>query len=183
MKQENITKRVQNYAEALFKTASDQNNLHAIHEDLKNLREAFGENNLQKELNSPILKESQKKELFNLLDKKFRLNRTTFNFLYILAENSNIDLISQIIDTFDDMVLQKEGFLKVLVETAQELTQAQEKKLKDGLEKKLKKEVILSYKLNENLLGGLILHYQSIQIDDSLKSKLSTLEKLMKGLK
>ena len=183
MKQENITKRVQNYAEALFKTASDQNNLHAIHEDLKNLREAFRENNLQKELNSPILKESQKKELFNLLDKKFHLKQTKLYFLYILAENSNIDLISQIIDTFDDMVLQKEGFLKVLVETAQELTQAQEKKLKDGLEKKLKKEVILSYKLNENLLGGLILHYQSIQIDDSLKSKLSTLEKLMKGLK
>ncbi len=183
MKKEDITKRVQNYTEALFETASSQDNLEVIRKDLESLRETFRQNDLQKQLNSPLLTENQKKETVEFLAKKLHLNKTTLNFLYILAENKNIDLILQIADMFEDMALEKEGFIKVLVETAQELTQTQQKKLQDGLEKKLKKDVILSYKLNENLLGGLILHYQSIQIDDSLKSKLSALEKLMKGLK
>ncbi len=183
MKKENIRKQIQNYASALFQTAMAENAVDALKKDIQYLNTALSDNAVLKQLNSPILKDAQKKESIDFLSKKANLNKITHQFLYILAENKELNLLPEISGAIDDFILEKEGFLKILVETVQPLSATQEKKLKEGLEKKLKKEVILSYKLNENLLGGLILHYHSMEIDDSIRGKLNTLEKLMKGLK
>lgn len=50
------------------------------------------------------------------------------------------------------------------------------------MKRNLKKDVVISYVLNDNILGGLILRIGSFEIDDSLKNKLKTLENMMKGL-
>ena len=89
--------------------------------------------------------------------------------------------LQSVLDVFNNRFLDYQGIVKVVIETVQPLTKAQEQILIKGLEKKLKKEVILDYKLNESLLGGLILHIGSIEIDDSVLNKLKTLENMMKG--
>ena len=83
--------------------------------------------------------------------------------------------------SFDNKYSALSGITDVIVETVQPLSDKQSQKLKDGLEKKLKKEVRLQYRLNENLLGGLILYVGSTQIDDSVSSKVNTIAKMMKG--
>jgi len=183
MKKQPLTKIAKQYANALYDAALNQNKIKQVCTDVQKLETVLKDETLLKDLNSPLLNQAQKQELIAILSKTLKTNSITTNFLKILADNKHFDVLKTILKSFNDIYLQKNGMLKVLVETAESLSETQEKKLKDGLQKKLKKEIILSYKLNENLLGGLILYYNSVQIDDSIKSKLKTLEQLMKGLK
>ena len=121
-------------------------------------------------------------ELIDMLEKKSGIDQTTIRFLKLLLENNELGLLQDIKAQFDDMILSHNAVQKVVVETAQALTTRQEEKLIRGLRRRLKKDVAVSYVLNENLLGGLILRMGSLEINDSLKNKLETLENIMKGL-
>ena len=111
------------------------------------------------------------------------MKNISLNFLRTLAKENAFCHFKDIADVFRGKVLSYLGGAQILVETAQNLTKEQEERLISGLTAKLKKKIYLTYKLNENLLGGLILHYDSIQIDDSVLNKLKTIENMMKGLK
>ncbi|MBR2300167.1 MAG: ATP synthase F1 subunit delta [Alphaproteobacteria bacterium] len=183
MKKEPIKNVAYQYALSLLNAAQEQGKIEQVYGDVLKLQNAFKDEAILKNINSPILRQTQKKELISLMVNTLKLNVLTKNFLYVLADNKRFDALNAVLEAFEDINLKKNGVTKVLVETAEPLSPTQEKKLKEGLEKKLKKDVILSYKLNENLLGGLILYYDSVQIDDSIKSKLKTMEQMMKGLK
>ena len=58
---------------------------------------------------------------------------------------------------------------------------AQDKKLRANLEKMLSRKVVVKYEIKPELLGGLVIKFNSNMIDDSLKSKLNRLELVMKG--
>ncbi|HCU58764.1 MAG TPA: ATP synthase F1 subunit delta [Alphaproteobacteria bacterium] len=183
MKKEPIKNIAKQYALSLFDAAEEQGKIKQVCDDIQKLEVMLKDDVILKDLNSPLIKKAQKNELIALISKTLKLNIITTNLLKVLADNKRFDVLKEIFGAFEDINLKKSGILKVLVETAEPLSATQEKKLKEGLQKKLKKDVILSYKLNENLLGGLILYYDSVQIDDSIKSKLKTMEQMMKGLK
>ena len=70
---------------------------------------------------------------------------------------------------------------EVEVGTVRELSAAQDKKLRANLEKMLSRKVVVKYEIKPELLGGLVIKFNSNMIDDSLKSKLNRLELVMKG--
>ena len=53
--------------------------------------------------------------------------------------------------------------------------------MQKNLEELLSKKVIIKYKIKPEILGGLIIRYESDIIDDSIKGKLSRIETAMKG--
>lgn len=183
MKKKSLKVTAKKYAEALFDAAKEKQDLTTVFQNLNDLQNVLGDQTLLKNLDSPLLQKEQKKEIISLISKKLQLTDTTTNFLHLLTDDRCFGIFNDILQDFEKMYMQDAGIVQVSVQTVMPLTQTQEKKLKEGLSKKLKKEVVLSYKLNENLLGGLILDYNSTQIDDSVLSKLSAIEELMKGVK
>ena len=67
------------------------------------------------------------------------------------------------------------------VETAVELTAAQDKKLRSVLETKLKAPILLEYTVKPEVLGGLRVRFKSFLIDDTLESKLGRIGQLIKS--
>ena len=90
-------------------------------------------------------------------------------------------MFSDIAAEFEHLILTDNKIAQVFIETAQMLSKKQEEKLIKGLRIKLKQDVVLKYKLNENILGGLVLRIDSLQIDDSLAHKIKTFNNIMKG--
>ena len=64
-----------------------------------------------------------------------------------------------------------------------ELSAEQDKKLKQKLNNLFKKDVIVNYHLNPQILGGLVIKCGTVLIDSSVKHQLDSLEQLMKGTK
>ena len=168
MKKPSKIKIEKNYARALFEAALKADVLEKVQKDMAFLQEI-------KELKDIA-------ELIDMLAKKSEIEQTTIHFLKLLIQNKEIARLQGIKAQFDDMMLNYHHVQKVVVETVQKLTTRQEEKLVRGLRRRLKKDVAVSYVLNENLLGGLVLRMGSLEINDSLKNKLETLENIMKGL-
>ncbi|MBP5615530.1 MAG: ATP synthase F1 subunit delta [Alphaproteobacteria bacterium] len=165
------------YANALLKAAMDGGVLKNVAKDMSRLIETP---NLSL-LSSPFLPQQKQDEVLHLLAQKCGLNEITVSFLRLLINDKVLKYFQDIAKSFDNKYSALSGITDVIVETVQPLSDKQSQKLKDGLEKKLKKEVRLQYRLNENLLGGLILYVGSTQIDDSISSKVNTIAKMMKG--
>ena len=87
----------------------------------------------------------------------------------------------KILDCFKHLDLQKRGILEVSAESVQELSDKQKQKLEKGLEKALNTPIIVNYKINPAILGGLSIQYNSVKVDDSVAGKLQRLEQIMKG--
>ncbi len=181
MKQSLKTQIAKNYAKALYELADTHEKKLSLLHDLELLLDFAQKDSQSSVLLNPLLKPKQQDLFIDDIAQILKLNQLSIAFFKMLIQNKRLFLINQIYQHFQSFYLEGQGIIPVEVETVQPLSGTQEKKLKEGLEKKLHKKVILSYKLNKSLLGGLILRYHSFEIDDSLKGKMMTLEKVMKG--
>ena len=76
---------------------------------------------------------------------------------------------------------EKHNIAEVDVESVLPLSSAQDAALKTNLKNFLKKDILINYHINPDIMGGLVVSYNSEMIDDSLKGKLNRLETIMKG--
>ncbi len=171
----------ENYANALFKAAEAENLLEKVRLDCQNLNELIGQTPQINVLNNPEFKLSEKKNLLAQIAKVLNLSQPTVNFLELLAEKRRFNSLRKILDCFKHLDLQKRGILEVSAESVQELSDKQKQKLEKGLEKALNTPIIVNYKINPAILGGLSIQYNSVKVDDSVAGKLQRLEQIMKG--
>ena len=99
----------------------------------------------------------------------------------MIADNGRFKELPLILEAFGHIYLQRQGIAEVEVETVKKLSAAQDKKLKANLERKLQKQVAVTYKIVPELIGGLKIKFGSEMIDNTLASKLNRLENMMKG--
>ena len=87
--------------------------------------------------------------------------------------------LQMVLKNWQELYYQKKSIELVNVETVTELSSSQDKKLQKILKDKLEKDVKINYIINKDLLGGLRISYGSFIIDDTLKSKLENIKKVM----
>ena len=75
--------------------------------------------------------------------------------------------------------LEKENTVIAKVKSVIELTPEESKKLKENLEKKYNKTVILEHEIDKSILGGLYVRVGNDVIDGSIKSKLDEMRALI----
>lgn len=171
----------ENYANALFKAAEAENLLDAMRADCQNIEASLLQTPQLKIFNSPEVKLSEKKNLLAQIAKVLKLSNPTVNFLELLTEKRRFNLLSDILQYVRHLDLKKQGILEINAESVQELSDKQKQKLEKGLEKALNTPIIVNYKINPAILGGLSIQYNSIKVDDSVAGKLQRLEQIMKG--
>lgn len=171
----------ENYANALFKAAEAENLLDAMRADCQNIEASLLQTPQLKIFNSPEVKLSEKKNLLAQIAKVLKLSNSTVNFLELLAEKRRFNLLSDILQYVRHLDLKKQGILEINAESVQELSDKQKQKLEKGLEKALNTPIIVNYKINPAILGGLSIEYNSVKVDDSVAGKLQRLEQIMKG--
>lgn len=179
---ENTKDIAKNYAKALYNSAKS-NNLHEkIIQDILALSDLIQQKDLWHSLSAPILSKSKQKELIKELSLKLNLESIITDFLYIVTDKGRLNSLEEIFKAYQKIYLKNKGVMEVEVETAVLLTDTQKETLIEKLKQKWHQEILLHQKLNEQILGGLILRYKSYEIDDSLIGKVKTIEKIMKGL-
>ena len=182
MKKNSKNKIYSTYAQSLYQAAEDSKMLDSVCKDVELLSSLINEDSqIISCLNNQIWPIASKLEAVSEISKKLKLNKETVSFLNIVIANRRVSDLAGILDEFGHIYCHKHGVEEVEVMTAKSLSSAQDSKLKNMLEKKLAKKVLIKYTVNPDLLGGLIVKYDSLMIDDSLKGKLTRLEIMMKG--
>jgi F-type H+-transporting ATPase subunit delta len=99
------------------------------------------------------------------------------NFVKILAENNDLRLFETIAEEFHKLELAKKGIKQVEITTAQPLNKEREHAIIHELNKVIKGDLELKKKVDENIIGGVVIRMEDQMLDASLKHNLEQLKK------
>ncbi|MCB0364241.1 MAG: ATP synthase F1 subunit delta [Bdellovibrionaceae bacterium] len=169
------------YAKALFDLAAENNNAKPALEQMRALKNIFEKDQeLLGFLKSPLIKtEEKEKSLAQALKGAGLLNEVE-SFLLLLAGKNRLPLFSEILTAYQTLTDEANGVTRGVVRSATVLSQNDRKRIEETVSKYTNKNVILTYKEDEELLGGLIAEVGSYTFDDTLTSHLKRLNEELK---
>lgn len=171
------------YAIALYDLADQKGVVEKIEDELSALDALLRENKeFSQIVLSPVFGMDEQLGSCALIAKTLRLSDIVANLLGVLATNRRLVKLGSVIQSYKKIAAAERGELTAEVTSASALSTAQQKSLKDSLKKAVGQDVIFETKVDEGLLGGLIVKVGSRMIDSSLKSKLESLKVSMKGV-
>lgn len=170
------------YASALLEAAIENKTIAKVLIDVENLKSLLLDNSdFSTYMANPMYADDEKKSLLSEVVRKIKISATTARFIDVLFENRRLADLLNIVNEFVHLYHAHNNIAEVEVESVQNLSAAQSKKILAVLEKKLNKKVVVTCKLNPDIIGGLRVHVGSKMFDDTIITKLNHLEIMMKG--
>lgn len=112
--------------------------------------------------------------------KKFDFSEETKNFLMILADKGRTAILPEIVDSYQLYIDEDNGVTRGEVVSSHQLSPSEREQISDLVSKKTNKRVILTYKEDPKLIGGLIARVEGYTFDDTLSMHLNRLNEDLK---
>lgn len=162
------------YAEALFAHATENGKQELWSEMLGFLAAAVEDVNMQQVVGNPAVTGQQLADLLLEIGGG-RLNDEGQNLVKLVVQNKKVPALPEIARQFEALKSQSEGAIDVVITSAYEMKPAQQQLIADALQKKLNRQVNISNKTDDSLLGGVHIKAGDMVIDGSIKGQLSKL--------
>jgi F-type H+-transporting ATPase subunit delta len=164
------------YSEALFEAASEQGKIDLVREQLGALSDALeGRRELRMFFFSPLFSTREKKEgLARLLG---GADESFVNFLKILIDNHRMPVIFRVRRQYDALWRDEHKLLPVEVTSAIELDDEVARQIQDRVEQQTGRTVELTRRVDENILGGLVVRVSNMILDASIRNQLERLRR------
>ncbi|MGE0770236.1 MAG: ATP synthase F1 subunit delta [Cyclobacteriaceae bacterium] len=165
------------YVKSLLGLAVEKGALEEVHKDMQLFSKTCNESyEFVMLLRSPIVKHDKKKAILDELFKG-KVHNLTLAIFDIITRKNREPLLPMIAHEFHDAYNEHKGIGKATITT----TIPMDKQLRNEVEaivKKLnnKKQIELTEKVDEELIGGFVLQVEDKQIDASVKNKLKSLK-------
>ena len=163
------------YARAAFSYALDQDGgLGKWSRMLGLLAAAVSESVVQEALDNPLLTTDQETELLvSLMGDD--LTADGRNFLDVLAEYGRLSLLPTISEMFELLKANHEKTMDVELTSAFDVSESEQNALGEALKRMLQREINIASKVDESLIGGVIIRAEDTVIDDSVRGRLTKL--------
>ena len=170
------------YASALYELAAEKKVVEPVLSDLSNLKTILQDNKeLSLVIKSPLISSPDKLNIFNSLLQKIKANELTSTFLKVIEKNKRFSSLASIILQFININSHKRGDVLADITSADELNDDQKNNITNQLKSILGDKLSLSFDVDKNIMGGLIVKVGSKMIDTSLANKINKLKIAMKG--
>ena len=170
------------YASALYDLASEKKLVDTVLDDLLFIQSMIKNNkDLKLVIKSPLIKSNDKLVILQNILKSKKPNELSSTFLKVLSQNKRFQKTLDIISQFKNINAQKRGDVLADITSAEKLSNEQQDNIKEQLRTILGDKLSLNYKVDEQIIGGLIIKVGSKMIDTSLSNKINKLKIAMKG--
>jgi F-type H+-transporting ATPase subunit delta len=164
------------YAEALFEVGKEKGKLDALRDQLGQFAEALdSDRDLQVFFFSPYFSSEEKidgaKRAIEGGDPEF------LNFLELLIEKGRMPEIFRIRRQLEELWKHENRRIDVTVTSAVELDPAVVSKIGEEIQRQTGQEVELASRVDEDILGGVVLQVGNMVLDASIRSRLEKLRK------
>jgi F-type H+-transporting ATPase subunit delta len=164
------------YAEALFDVARQHDKLDQIREELGQFADALhGDRELQVFFFSPYFSTAEKRE--GIEKAILGADPEFVNFLELLTEKHRMPVVFRIRRQFDDLWKKENRKLDVTVTSAIPLDPEVVGKIGTEIEEQTGQSVDLSSRVDDAILGGLVLQVGNMVLDASVRNRLEKLRK------
>jgi F-type H+-transporting ATPase subunit delta len=166
------------YGDALFELAIEENKIDILLEEIEQLQDILAQNeDFGKLMNHPkILKEEKIQVAKNVFEG--RISNELLGFLTIIISKDRYKDIDEILAYFIAEVKKFKGIGIATVTTAVPLREDQCKKIEQKLLDTTEyKSMEMHYKLDESLIGGMVIRIGDRVVDSSISTKLNELQR------
>ena len=167
------------YGLALYTLVQEEDLAVPILEQLKDICAIFAQNPaIYRVLSVPdIAKEDRLAVVDDILGKQ--VHPYLVNFLKVLVENQGIGYLNECLEVYVKQYNKDNNIETITAITSVPLSNALFEKLKTKLESITGKTVELTNTVDPSCIGGIVLEFDTKQLDGSVKSKLNTLREQM----
>ena len=159
------------YAQAAFEVAQQMADLKGWSEVLLSLAESIGHAEVRAVITNPrVVKAQIEKLMEDLLGGQAKAQQR--NFVRVLVANQRLLLLPEIVAIFETLRAEAEKTVNVVVDSAFELSVAQQEKIVIALKVRMGHEIKLVCKVNKELLGGVVIRVGDKVIDGSARTRL-----------
>lgn len=170
------TKIAARYSKALIDLAMEQGVLEQVYNDIKYVKETCKTNkSLVVFLKSPVIKTDKKTAI---IQEVFggKLTKLTEVYLNLITTKKREKYLTEIADEFLNQYKAKKNIITAVVTTASGIDDIVRKQLVDIVKGNGNNEVVLEEKIDQDIIGGIILRVGDKQVDASIVRKLNNLK-------
>ena len=169
------------YATAVFEIAKESNALGNLETNVTELAAALeASEDLSALISSPLVSRDDQEKAIAAVAQKMGLESALSNGLALMAQKRRLFVLPQLLSQLADLISEEKGEVTAEVASAKALTKTQSEKLSKTLTARVGKTVKINATVDEDLIGGLVVKVGSKMIDTSIRSKLNSLQNVMK---
>ena len=164
------------YAKSLLVLSQEKHLLEEVNKDMKLIMKTFADSKeFQRLIDSPIVKSSQKiKVILSIFTDK--VSKLTAMFLETISKKGREKLIPSISEQFINQYNIIHSICDVKVTSAIELDEKTKTEIKEFVENESKCKAEIAYKIDQNIIGGIIIRMEDQLYDFSISKKIKRLK-------
>jgi F-type H+-transporting ATPase subunit delta len=164
------------YANALADIALEQGAVAPVVQQLADFSAAYSSSaELRNFFDSPAASKEAKRAVAEKISARLGASKIVRNFLFVVIDHRRTPELREILETFEDVLRERQGIAIAEVFSAMALNEAQKKDMAQTLERVTGKKIEAKFSLNANLLGGVMVRVGDTIYDGSLRNRLNGL--------
>ena len=167
------------YAQAFFELCAESGDdyIKSTLTELCELQRIFEENpEFIKLMGTPTIPLDEKVETVKDIVKSGSVSEFTGNLLCVLAEKGRMDCFAGIVKSFRELYNERFKLAEITVTAAKPLTDALKEQIAAKMSQIIGKTVTIREKVDESIIGGVVIDYGSRRFDGSVKARLDALK-------
>lgn len=169
------------YAKSIFEIARESKTEESVLAQLRALDQALTkESDVLEFLSSPLINVEERERVLQAALKGAGASEHVHQLLVLLVRNGRFGVFNEVVESFQNQLDNANGVVRGSVRSATTLGPAERQQIEATVEKVLNKKVIMTYKVDTSVIGGLVAQVGSYTFDDSLDSHLQRLNDELK---
>ena len=169
---------VRNYAKALVELMKERCLLELSRATAEILSDYFRDRELALFLRHPMVPANEKKSIFEKIVPP-GTPQEFLNFLKLIVDRGRQDLLAEIMEAVVRLTLTEQGIELVTLVSAQPLTEEEESSLWNKLEAIWQVKIHPQFRVNPNILGGIVIQRGDKIYDGSLNGQLARIKEIL----
>ena len=168
------------YALALYDLSKEDNQIDEYSSKIVTFMNLYNSNeNLRFFIKNPTYSVEDQRIIFDKIFNYLNFNKILKNFFSILILKKRIFFLDKIMEKFISLISIRKGEISANLISSKKLDDKLVADLENEMSSNINKKIRLKCKVDESLIGGIVLQIGSLMIDTSVKNKLQKYKKLM----
>jgi len=169
------------YAKAIFDLILESDEVAELENDVESLSDALDKSQELRDLiASPLYTRDDQKAAIVAIGTKMKLLANLNNTLALMASKRRLFVMGSFLRQLKILIAEHKGEITADVMSAKSLTKEQSDKLAKAIKERVGKEIKINASVDESIIGGIVIKVGSKMIDTSIRSKLNSLQTVMK---
>ncbi|MHB1680608.1 MAG: ATP synthase F1 subunit delta [bacterium] len=171
------------YANALIDISFEKKEIEDIYSQFKKFIDYYNDNgnlDFKEYIGLPFIDKKERIDTISILSKDLYLNEILNNFLSLLVENERINILNSIFEEFIKIKNEKNGIVNMTIISAQKLKDDELTILKEKIESRLNKKIVLEELIRPDTIGGFLININGKIFDGSLMTQIKNISAFLK---